>query len=93
MSHHFFKENCIVFEMYYYTHSIKISEFYHLKWLSYCGKTEIYYYKKVAKTPKISFLCLAVSSQSILHGLAEYTIQEVWSLVNHQIGTGTIGVT
>ena len=36
-----------------YTHSIKISAFYHLKWLSYGRKTEISNYKKGDNDVKI----------------------------------------
>ena len=53
--------------MYQYTHSIKISAFCHLKWLSYSRKTEISNYKKgdnefLQKGDNISkyYVCLTV---------------------------------
>ena len=45
MSHHLFMI-VISCEEYLYTHYIKISAFYLLKWLSYSRKTEIFNYKK-----------------------------------------------
>ena len=43
-----FDDGCIICEEYSYTHSTKISAFYHLNWLSYSRKTENLNYKKTS---------------------------------------------